>query len=328
MTIRDVEAKQESWPIRGSFRISRGAKTTADIVVVRLTEKGLTGQGECVPYARYGESYRSVLDEISTVKEALRHGAGREDLLSLLSAGAARNAVDAALWDLEAKLTGRTVASLAGIAEPGPLVTAYTLSLDSPEKMGEAAKANANRPLLKLKLGGDYDIERVAAVRSGAPKSRLIIDANEAWAPEHLEEYFQKMADFGVELIEQPLPAGEDHILSEMQRPVPVCADESCHDTATLDQVAPLYDYINIKLDKTGGLTEALQLAEAARAFGMGVMVGCMVGTSLAMAPAMLLGSFARFVDLDGPLLLDKDRPKGIRFDESIMHPPSPELWG
>lgn len=328
MNIRDVEAKQESWPIRGSFRISRGAKTTADVVVVRLTEKGLTGQGECVPYARYGESYRSVLDEISTVKEALRHGAGREDLLSLLSAGAARNAVDAALWDLEAKLTGRTVASLAGIAEPGPLVTAYTLSLDSPEKMGEAAKANANRPLLKLKLGGDYDIERVAAVRSGAPKSRLIIDANEAWAPEHLEEYFQKMADFGVELIEQPLPAGEDQILSEMQRPVPVCADESCHDTATLDQVAPLYDYINIKLDKTGGLTEALQLAEAARAFGMGVMVGCMVGTSLAMAPAMLLGSFARFVDLDGPLLLDKDRPKGIRFDESIMHPPSPELWG
>ncbi|MCG8491693.1 MAG: dipeptide epimerase [Sneathiellales bacterium] len=328
MTVREIEAKQESWPIRGSFRISRGAKTTADVVVVRLTEKGLTGQGECVPYARYGESYRSVLDEISTIRDALRHGAGREDLLSLLSAGAARNAVDAALWDLEAKLTGRTVASLAGIAEPGPLVTAYTLSLDSPEKMGEAAKANANRPLLKLKLGGEYDIERVAAVRSGAPKSRLIIDANEAWAPEHLEEYFQKMADFGVELIEQPLPAGEDQILAEMQRPVPVCADESCHDTATLDQVAPLYDYINIKLDKTGGLTEALQLAEAARAFGMGVMVGCMVGTSLAMAPAMLLGSFARFVDLDGPLLLDKDRPKGIRFDESIMHPPAPELWG
>lgn len=328
MTLREVEAKQESWPIRGSFRISRGAKTTADVVVVRLTEAGHTGQGECVPYARYGESYRSVLDEISTVKDALRHGAKREDLLSLLSAGAARNAVDAALWDLEAKLTGRTVASLAGIAEPGPLVTAYTLSLDSPEKMGEAAKAHANRPLLKLKLGGDYDIERVAAVRSGAPKSRLIIDANEAWAPEYLEEYFQKMADFGVELIEQPLPAGEDQILAEMQRPVPVCADESCHDTATLDQVAPLYDYINIKLDKTGGLTEALQLAEAARSFGMGVMVGCMVGTSLAMAPAMLLGSFARFVDLDGPLLLDKDRPKGIKFDESIMHPPSPELWG
>ncbi|MFT6557407.1 N-acetyl-D-Glu racemase DgcA [Sneathiella sp.] len=328
MTLRTIDAKQESWPIRGSFRISRGAKTTAEVVVVTIKEGDLTGRGECVPYGRYGETFNTVLGEISAIREQIAHGASRQDLLTLMPSGSARNAIDTALWDLEAKKSGRSVASLAGLKEPGPLITAYTLSLDTPEKMGESAQLNAFRPLMKLKLGGDLDVERVAAVRSAAPKSRLIIDANEAWAPKDLDYYFQKMADFGVELIEQPLPAGEDAILAEMDRPVPVCADESCHDTSTLDEVAPMYDYINIKLDKTGGLTEALLLAEAAREFGLGIMVGCMVGTSLAMAPAMLLGSFARFVDLDGPLLLDKDRPNGIQFDDSVMHPPKPELWG
>ncbi len=328
MSYRTVEVRQESWPIRGSFRISRGAKTTAEVVIVTINENGISGQGECVPYARYGESYRSVMDTVSTVKDQLGHGAGRIDLLTLMPAGAARNAIDAALWDLEAKTSGRSIANIADIPEPGPLITAYTLSLDTPEKMGNAARDNAHRPLLKLKLGGDVDIERVTAVRQGAPKTRLIVDANEAWSPDMLESHFQQMADMGVELIEQPLPAGEDDILAEMERPVPVCADESCHDTSTLDQVASLYDYINIKLDKTGGLTEALLLAEAARGFGLGVMVGCMVGTSLGMAPAMMIGGFARFVDLDGPLLLDKDRPNGIQFDGNIMHPPSPKLWG
>ncbi len=328
MSLRTITAKKESWPIRGSFRISRGAKTTAEVVVVTITENGVSGQGECVPYGRYGETYRSVLDQVSAVREPLSHGAGRMDLLTLMTAGAARNAIDAALWDLEAKLTGKTVADLAGISAPGPLVTAYTLSLDTPEKMGEAAKINAHRPLMKLKLGGEHDLERVTAVRNAAPQSRLIIDANEAWTPDILESHFQRMADLGVELIEQPLPAGEDDILADMARPVPVCADESCHDTATLDQVAALYDFVNIKLDKTGGLTEALLLAEAARGFGLGVMVGCMVGTSLGMAPAMMLGGFARFVDLDGPLLLDKDRPHGITFDGSVMHPPKSDLWG
>ncbi|MEH6476849.1 MAG: N-acetyl-D-Glu racemase DgcA [Sneathiella sp.] len=328
MAKRSLVAFRESWPIRGSFRISRGVKTTADVVIVEITEEGITGRGECVPYPRYGESPSTVLDEISTVRDAISHGAGNMDLLSLLPSGAARNAVDCALWDLKAKLSGKSVSELAGITAPGPLITAYTLSLDTPEKMGIAAEHNAHRPLIKLKLAGDGDIERVQAVREFAPKTRLIIDANEAWTVEMMESYFPIMADLGVELIEQPLPAGEDMELGNMARPVPICADESCHDTSTLDQIAANYDYINIKLDKTGGLTEALLLAQAAKEFGLGIMVGCMLGTSLGMAPAMQLGGFARFVDLDGPLLLDKDRPNGIRFDESVMHPPSSELWG
>ncbi|GLQ05785.1 N-acetyl-D-Glu racemase DgcA [Sneathiella chinensis] len=328
MTKRTLSAAAESWPIRGSFRISRGAKTAAEVVVITIEQDGVQGRGECVPYARYNESISSVLDEITTVRDAIQHGAGRQDLLSLLPSGAARNAVDCALWDLEAKLSGKTIAQLAGIPEPGPLITAYTLSLDSPEKMGEAAALQAHRPLIKLKLGGDLDVERVTAVRAAAPKTRLIVDANEAWTLPMMEDYFPRMADLGVELIEQPMPAGQDLALGDMDRPVPVCADESCHDTATLDEVAAIYDYINIKLDKTGGLTEALLLAEAARDFGLGVMVGCMLGTSLGMAPAMMLGGFARFVDLDGPLLLEKDRPEGIRFDGSVMHAPDHRLWG
>jgi len=328
MAKRSIMAFEERWPIRGSFRISRGAKTNADVVVVEITEEGITGRGECVPYPRYGESPSTVLDEISKIKDAVTHGAGRFDLLTLLPSGAARNAIDCALWDLEAKLTGRTVSDLAGIPEPGPLITAYTLSLDTPAKMGIAAENNAYRPLIKLKLAGDGDIERVTAVRKAAPKTRLIVDANEGWNAYMMESYFPVMADLGVELIEQPLPAGQDNGLGEMAHPVAICADESCHDTSTLDQVAANYDYINIKLDKTGGLTEALLMAEAARDFGLGIMVGCMLGTSLGMAPAMLLGGFARFVDLDGPLLLEKDRPNGIQFDASVMHPATSELWG
>ncbi len=328
MTIRTLVAYQESWPIRGSFRISRGAKTSAEVVVVEISDGTHKGMGECVPYARYDESPSTVLDQISTVRAAISHGAGRVDLLSLLPSGAARNAVDCALWDLEAKQSGISVSELAGIAKAGPLITAYTLSLNTPEKMANAALINAHRPLMKLKLGGDGDIERVAAVRKAVPQSRLIVDANEAWSNDMLEDYIQAMADLGVELIEQPLPSSQDEGLSDVARPVPICADESCHDTATLDKVASNYDFVNIKLDKTGGLTEALQMAEAAREFGLGIMVGCMLGTSLGMAPAMLLGNFARFVDLDGPLLLEKDRPNGIQFDESVMHPSTHALWG
>ncbi|MBO6826391.1 MAG: dipeptide epimerase [Sneathiella sp.] len=326
--LRTLNVKQESWPIRGSFRISRGAKTTADVVVVEINENGKTGRGECVPYRRYGETPSTVLGQITTARDAIAHGASRVDLLSLLPSGAARNAIDCALWDLEAKKTGRSIADLADIPKPGPLITAYTLSLDTPEKMAEAAKANADRPLLKLKFGGDEDVERVRAIRAAAPKTRLIVDANEAWSEQMVQEFLPHMADAGVEMIEQPLPAGEDSILSEIDRLVPICADESCHDTASLDHVASNYDFINIKLDKTGGLTEALQLVEAGREFGLGIMVGCMLGTSLGMAPATYIGGFARYVDLDGPLLLDKDRPNGIEFDGSVMHPPSPDLWG
>jgi L-Ala-D/L-Glu epimerase / N-acetyl-D-glutamate racemase len=328
MGTRHISALPESWPIAGSFRISRGAKTSADVVHVTITEDGKTGHGECVPYPRYGESQRSVLDEISAARKFIEDGVTREGLLTIMPPGAARNAVDCAMWDLEAKLTGRSVAALANIAEPGLTITAYTLSLDTPENMGIAAKAQSHRPLIKLKLAGEQDVERVTAVRSNAPKTRLIVDANEAWTPQMVEDFSPRLADLGVELIEQPLPAGKDDILAELDRPVPLCADESAHDTATLDDVARLYDFINIKLDKTGGLTEALLLAEAARGFGLGVMVGCMLGTSLGMAPAMLLSSYARFVDLDGPLLLAKDRDEGIHFDGSIMHPPSPALWG
>ncbi|MAL77567.1 MAG: L-Ala-D/L-Glu epimerase [Sneathiella sp.] len=328
MSKRSLQARSESWPIRGSFRISRGAKTTAEVIVVEITQDGVTGRGECVPYARYGESIRSVLGQITAVRDYIADGLTRDGLLTIMPSGAARNAVDCALWDLEAKQTGKSIAAIARIPAPGPVITAYTLSLDSPEKMGDAAKAARHRPLFKLKLGGEGDLERVAAVRANAPQTRLIVDANEAWTPDMMRDYCPKMADFGVELIEQPLPAGEDAILGEMERPVPICADESAHDTATLDAVTELYDFINIKLDKTGGLTEALLLAEAARGFGLGVMVGCMLGTSLGMAPAMYLSPFARFVDLDGPLLLEKDRENGITFDGSIMHPPKAELWG
>ncbi|MZR30136.1 N-acetyl-D-Glu racemase DgcA [Sneathiella litorea] len=328
MNKRTLEARSESWPITGSFRISRGAKTSAEVVVVEITENGVIGRGECVPYARYDESVRSVLGQITTVRDFIADGLTRDGLLTVMPSGAARNAIDCALWDLEAKLMGKTVAEIAGIPAPGPTITAYTLSLDTPENMGAAAKAQSNRPLFKLKLAGEGDLERVAAVRNAAPRTRLIVDANEAWTADMMREFCPKMADLGVELIEQPLPAGEDSILGEMDRPVPICADESAHDTATLDEVVELYDYINIKLDKTGGLTEALLLANAAREFGLGVMVGCMLGTSLGMAPALYLSSYARFVDLDGPLLLEKDRENGIHFDGSVMHPPSRELWG
>lgn len=328
MNGRRMQAKAESWPIKGSFRISRGAKTSADVVVVTISEGDLSGQGECVPYTRYGETTRSVLGQISAVRDFIADGLTRDGLLTVMPPGAARNAVDCALWDLEAKLTGKTAAEIAGLPPSGPLITAYTLSLDTPENMGNAAKEQINRPLLKLKLAGIDDVERVAAVRAAAPKARLIVDANEAWTPAMLEEYGPRMADLGVELIEQPLPASADGLLSNIDCPVPICADESAHDSSTLDEVARLYDVINIKLDKTGGLTEALLLAEAARDFGLGIMVGCMLGTSLAMAPAMLLGRFARFMDLDGPLLLAEDREHRIRFEGSLMHPPSRALWG
>jgi len=328
MSKRSLAARAESWPIKGSFRISRGAKTTAEVIVVEITEGQVTGRGECVPYARYGESIRSVLGQISSVRAFVADELTRDGLLTVLPPGAARYAIDCALWDLEAKLTGNSVAKIAGIRAPGPVVTAYTLSLDTPERMGEAAKAEQHRPLLKLKLGGAGDLERVAAVRASAPRARLIVDANEAWDADMMVDYCPRMADFGVELIEQPLPAGDDAILGDIDRPVPICADESAHDTATLNEVAALYDFINIKLDKTGGLTEALLLAEAARGYGLGVMVGCMLGTSLGMAPALYLSSFARFIDLDGPLLLEKDRENGLTFDGSILHPPTSALWG
>jgi L-Ala-D/L-Glu epimerase len=320
--------REDVLPIRGSFAISRGARTESRLVVVELRDGERVARGECTPYPRYGESVESVREQIEGGRHAIEGGASRLDLLGLMPAGAARNAVDCALWDLEAKRAGRRAWELAGVAMPETIVTAFTLSLDTPERMREAARAAADRPLLKLKLAGEGDLERVAAVREAAPDARLIVDANEGWRPEQVEPFSAALAGLGVDLIEQPLPAAEDALLAELAHPVPICADESCHDRATLGHVRGRYDFINIKLDKTGGLTEALLLAEAARAEGLGIMVGCMLASSLSMAPAMLIAAGARFVDLDGPLLLARDREPGIAYRGSLMPPPPEALWG
>jgi L-alanine-DL-glutamate epimerase-like enolase superfamily enzyme len=328
MTRRRLRAVREVFPIRGVFRISRGARTESVVVTVTITEGESRGRGECVPYARYGESVDSVLGQIESAREALEAGADRAALQELLPAGAARNALDCALWDLEARRCGRPVWDLAGLEAPRPLVTAYTLSVDTPERMEAAARAAADRPLLKLKLTGDGDRDRVAAVRRGAPAARLIVDANEAWTAAHYARFAPELAALGVELIEQPLPAADDLGLGAVAHPVPVCADESCHDTASLAALGTRYEAVNIKLDKTGGLTEALRLRAAARAAGRRVMVGCMLGTSLAMAPAILVAQGAEWVDVDGPLLLARDRDPGLSYAGSIVAPPPAALWG
>ncbi|AZV79655.1 dipeptide epimerase [Parasedimentitalea marina] len=306
------------------FTISRGSRTEAKVLTVKVEQGGLTGWGECVPYARYDETLESVTAEI----EGLPAEFTRAELQSLLPAGAARNAVDCALWDLEAKQAGKRVWELAGLAAPGPEITAYTLSLDTPEKMQAQAAENAFRPLLKIKLGTPDDMPRLEAVRAGAPEASIIIDANEGWSAEVYAELAPHLVRLGVELVEQPLPAGEDEALIGMDRPVPVCADESCHDRASLPKLKGKYDVVNIKLDKTGGLTEALKLRDEALAQGYQVMVGCMVGSSLAMAPATLVAQGVTVTDLDGPLLLAEDRAEPLIFDVSGVHPPVADLWG
>jgi L-Ala-D/L-Glu epimerase len=318
----------ERFPIAGSFVISRGAKTEASVVVATLEAEGFRGRGECVPYARYGERVESVLVAIESIRPAIEAGAGRIDLQSLMPRGAARNALDCAFWDLEAKRRGVRVYALAGLAPPISAMTAFTISLGTPEAMAKAAKAARDRPLLKLKLGGAGDPQRLAAVRAAAPGARLIADANEAWSADNLPANLAACAQYGVVLIEQPLPAGEDAILSNIAHPVPICADECCHDRADLDTLGGRYDAINVKLDKAGGLTEALALVAAAERSGFAVMIGSMVGTSLGVAPALLLTGQAKFVDLDGPLLLAKDRLDGLTYEGSVVHPPEPALWG
>jgi L-alanine-DL-glutamate epimerase-like enolase superfamily enzyme len=323
-----LHVTRRSWPLAQPFVISRGSKTTADVVVAELHDGDSQGRGECVPYTHFGESVDSVFEALEKMKGAVFSGLNRETLQEAMPPGAARNALDAAFWDIEAKRAYCSVADLAGIGPLKPVTTAYTLSLDTPAAMGAAAAAQRARPLLKLKLAGDDDLERVRAVRENAPASRLIVDANESWTARHFGELAPALAKFGVELIEQPLPADEDAVLAELPHPIPVCADESCHVTADLDRLVGKYDAINIKLDKTGGLTEALQLAKVAKERGFSVMVGCLIGTSLAMAPAMLLAQQASIVDLDAPLLLAADRNQGLRYDGSLVHPPDPKLWG
>jgi L-alanine-DL-glutamate epimerase-like enolase superfamily enzyme len=310
------------------FAISRGSKTSAEVVIAEIFDGDCRGRGECVPYPRYGESVDSVAASLEAMKGAVFSGLDRRELQLVMPPGAARNALDCAFWDLDAKRDNRRAADLAGIAAMRPVVTAYTLSLDTPERMAEVAASQRHRPLLKLKLSGDGDIERVRAVRAAAPAARLIVDPNEGWRERHLSEVMPVLVGFGVALIEQPLPAGDDDALASVPHPIPVCADEACHTTADLDHLAGKYDMVNIKLDKTGGLTEALALAAAARERGFTIMVGCMIGTSLAMAPAMLIAQQAEIIDLDAPLLLAADRVPGLRYDGSTVYPPDPVLWG
>ncbi len=326
---RRLIVREEIWDIGGGFSISRSRKWAAEILMVEIHQGGVRGRGEGVPNRRYGERLDSSAKQIQGVRDLVESGSlNRAALQTLLPACAARNALDCALWDLEAKLKGIPVWKLAGLPEPKPLVTAFTITLDKPAAMAAVARENRHRPLLKLKLGGPDDLERVRQVRAAAPDAEIIVDANEAWTPVTYSEYATELGRMGVKLLEQPLPAGQDGALESLGRSVPLCADESLHDYSDLGRVARLYDYINIKLDKTGGLTEAIKLATAARERGVSIMIGCMVGTSLGMAPAFLLGAYARLVDLDGPLLLAEDREGGIEYDGGVMHPPSPELWG
>ena len=319
-----IQAKVDIFPLAQVFRISRGARTQAEVVSVVIKKNGLTGRGECVPYARYNETSESVIQQI----ESLPSDINRQTLQNTLPAGAARNAVDCALWDLDCKKMDLPCWQLAGIPMPKELITAYTLSLDEPENMLKQAEKNSNRPLLKIKLGTPNDMPRLEAVRKGAPNSKIIVDANEGWDAETYTKLAPDLVRLGVQLVEQPLPADKDDALIGLPRPLPICADESCHDRNSLPKLIGKYDFVNIKLDKTGGLTEALYLRNKALEDGFKIMVGCMVGSSLAMAPATLIAQNATFVDLDGPLLLAKDRDYGLFYDESLVYPPKKELWG
>ena len=319
-----IDVTRDVFRLAQVFTISRGSRTEAKVLTAHVTAGGVTGRGECVPYARYGETLESVEAQIAGLPGEVT----RDSLQGLLPPGAARNAVDCALWDLEAKRAGRRVWELAGLAAPGPMITAYTLSLDTPDAMRAQAAKNAHRPLLKIKLGTPDDMPRVEAVRAGAPDATIIVDANEGWSAEVYSDLAPHLVRLGVAMVEQPMPAGKDGMLAEIARPLPVCADESCHDRASLPDLKGKYDMVNIKLDKTGGLTEALALRDAARAEGYRVMVGCMVGSSLAMAPAVLVAQGAEVVDLDGPLLLAEDRDPPLSYDAAGVHPSVAGLWG
>src|SRR3984893_11058379 len=323
-----LSVRVERWPIAGSFVISRGAKSEAVVVVAELSRGDHRGRGECVPFAGYGETVADVAEAIRAMATELARGLDRTGLQSAMSPGAARNALDCAFWDLEAKYAGRPVHQLLGQAPPKPLITAYTISLGTPQEMAQRAAKASGLPLLKIKLGAAGDPARIAAVRHAAPRASLIVDANEGWTPDDLEQNLAACAEAGVTLVEQPLPADRDQALTRAARPIAVCADESAHARSSLPGLVSKYDAINVKLDKAGGLTEALAMAEEAERLGLTLMVGCMVATSLAMAPALLLAQGAAVADVDGPLLLARDRPDGLRYEGSLVHPPARALWG
>ena len=327
MTALLIEAREEIWPLKEVFRISRGSRTEAQVVVVTVSDGKHTGRGEGVPIKRYNQNIASVLAQIESVKRV--PNLDRHLAQKLLPTGAARNALDCALWDLEAKRSGKRTWELANLPIVDQVETSFTISLDSPEKMAASAKANSNQRILKLKLGGDaLDLQRVEAVREAAPMSRLLIDANESWSPKHYRKIIPALKGLGVELVEQPFPADADEVLESLDHPVPVCADESCHTTIDLPRLKNRYEVINVKLDKTGGLTEALRLCEQARESGFKLLIGCMVGTSLSMAPARLLASAAEWVDLDGPLLLARDCDHALPYENGRIGIPPRELWG
>ena len=330
MPARTLQIKTETWPIDGDFRIARGAKTEAHVVVAQIVSDGIVGRSECVPYARYGETITGVVAALDALASAIAGGMSRAELQHALPAGAARNALDCALLDLEAKESNRAVHDILGLPAPLPVRTAFTVSVDTPDRMAKAASAAMSRgyTILKVKVAGQGDLERVAAVRSGAPNAQLILDANEAWSEDDLAQWVQPLARLGVALIEQPLPAGRDDALVGYLGPVPLCADEACHTRDDLARIVGRYSHINVKLDKAGGLTEALALSRAASDLGLRLMIGCMVATSLAMVPALLLASLAEFVDLDGPLLLVRDREPGITYQGDLILPPPRTLWG
>lgn len=323
-----LSTRIETFPLRKHFTISRGTKTETILVTADIAADGVCGRGECGPNARYDETPASVVAQITSLSSDIANGLDRATLQGRLPPGAARNALDCALWDFEAKRTGRSVWEVAGLSEPGSVQTAFTLSADSPEAMAQDARANADRPILKLKMTGDDDLARVRAVHAAAPNAQLIVDANEAWDADVYRRMVPYFVTLGVALIEQPFPEGEDEGLRHLERPIPVCADESFRDASSAAGLVGKYDVVNIKLDKTGGLTAALEATSAARQSGFDVMVGCMVSTSLAMAPAFLVAQEARFVDLDGPLLLAKDRDPPIPIFGSTVMPPRQELWG
>ena len=325
---RYLEATTEVFPVAGSFTISRGSRTEVRVVVCSIGQDGIKGVGECVPYTRYGESIEGVMADIQAVSDVISNGLDRQELQHIMKPGAARNAVDCALWDLEAKLSGKTVASTLLTTALKPIVTAYTISLGDADTMAAKAAENAARPLLKIKTGTDDDEARLRAVRAAAPSAQIIVDANEGWTDDNIEHHLAIAAELNIALIEQPLPAGKDAILARINRPVAICADESVHLTADLASLRDRYDAINIKLDKTGGLTEALIMKREAERLGYTIMIGCMLGTSLGMAPALLLAQDTAFADLDGPLLLARDRVPGLTYEGSLVHPPKPELWG
>ncbi len=315
---------KNEFPLKKKFTISRGSRHSVEVLTVKISKNNFTGWGECVPYKRYGETVDSVVTQIKNTPLPI----DRESLQGFLSPGAARNAIDCALWDLEAKMSQKPVWEIAKIAKPKAEITAFTLSLEEPKTMREEAQVNSHRPILKIKLGGQEDLACLEAVKSGAPNSKIIVDANEAWDPTTFSNFLPHLKRLGVKMIEQPFAAGDDNMLKKIDRTIPICADESCHDRSSLESLEGKYDYVNIKLDKTGGLTEALKLRDAALKQGYKIMVGCMLGSSLGMAPAVLVSQNAPFVDLDGPLLLKKDRAYPLKYDDKGVHPPSSSLWG